>query len=363
GIEDPEKSQDQSYKPVSPNNFSGPSSQPNSNGPSGPSNEDDPSRAPSGNGPSSTPSGYGTSTTTSNAPSGDDPSSAPSGDDQSSTSSGYGTSTTPSTAPSGDDPSSAPSGNDPSSTPSGYGTSTTTSTAPSGDDPSGALSANDASRTSSGRNSPTSPSGDEPSSAPSRSSRPAQHIKSVEDATKFTTQQATGDIREWLDGHNLYRSRYGAPDLKWDSSLANQAQGVANSCRWRHTANNPSGENIAAGQESASDTVIAWVEGPDEKESYDPASPQFSHFTQVVWESTTHVGCATVSCSDIQGASLPQSPVDFYVCEYAPKGNIYGQFRENVKSAKGGQPLGSNTVYPNRSKSLGTSYYFPAPEG
>jgi hypothetical protein len=50
-----------------------------------------------------------------------------------------------------------------------------------------------------------------------------------------------------------------------------------------------------------------------------------SHFTQMVWKSTTQVGCAyKVDCQ--KGA--------FFVCNYVPPGNFDGQFAANVFPAK-----------------------------
>jgi hypothetical protein len=36
---------------------------------------------------------------------------------------------------------------------------------------------------------------------------------------------------------------------------------------------------------------------------YDPKNPTYSHFKQVVWKSTTQVGCAVATCSGIFDAS------------------------------------------------------------
>ncbi|KAG0148313.1 hypothetical protein CROQUDRAFT_60699 [Cronartium quercuum f. sp. fusiforme G11] len=184
-------------------------------------------------------------------------------------------------------------------------------------------------------------------------------LRSVANATKFVTQ--AGDVDNWLTMHNTYRYEYGSPSLVWNSTLADQARKVASTCHWQHTANNPSGENLAAGQETAEDCTQAWMEGPDERDGYDPSNPTYSHFTQVVWKETTQVGCWTITCKNIEGTALPQSPVKFFVCEYFPKGNIVGSFAENVRAAKGGQPLGGRS--PNRSDSQETSVYQEAPTG
>lgn len=46
------------------------------------------------------------------------------------------------------------------------------------------------------------------------------------------------------------------------------------------------------------------------------------HFTQIVWKGTTDLGCASKFCSNLGGT--------FYVCDYSPPGNYYGQYTNNV---------------------------------
>lgn len=93
----------------------------------------------------------------------------------------------------------------------------------------------------------------------------------------------------------------------------------------------------------------------DEGDSYSCSNPGFSsdtgHFTQLVWKSTTTVGCARVNCdgtNDTPGWSVdvrlvlkwitnfPLLLVDRYVtCEYDPAGNIVSDdnqyFIDNVE--------------------------------
>ena len=54
-------------------------------------------------------------------------------------------------------------------------------------------------------------------------------------------------------------------------------------------------ENLAAGTGDYTITqgTQAWE---DEASAYDPNNPVASHFTQVVWKSTTQLGCAVVTC-------------------------------------------------------------------
>uniref|UniRef100_A0A0K8R5F6 Putative antigen 5 protein n=1 Tax=Ixodes ricinus TaxID=34613 RepID=A0A0K8R5F6_IXORI len=63
----------------------------------------------------------------------------------------------------------------------------------------------------------------------------------------------------------------------------------------------------------------------DENKDYDYEtggySPNTAHFTQMVWKSTTQLGC---------GYAVSSSSTIFVVCKYHPQGNIDGQYRSNV---------------------------------
>lgn len=61
---------------------------------------------------------------------------------------------------------------------------------------------------------------------------------------------------------------------------------------------------------------------------------QWGHFSQIVWKSTTHVGCATVMCNGL-GNIDSSSPLPFTVCNYSPPGNYNGEYADNVL-----EPLG-----------------------
>jgi uncharacterized protein YkwD len=117
----------------------------------------------------------------------------------------------------------------------------------------------------------------------------------------------------------------------WSPDAASVAQSWANGCTYQHNAGRGSyGENIAAnyppGSRTAADIVALWA---SEASSYDYGSNACSgvcgHYTQIVWRTTTAVGCAKATCP---GASSPfgnGQSWDFWVCDYAPPGNVVGQ--------------------------------------
>jgi len=86
---------------------------------------------------------------------------------------------------------------------------------------------------------------------------------------------------------------------------------------------------LAAGTGSSYDIAAAINSWAVEVSQYDPSNPQPSHFTQMVWKSTTQVGCAVALCNGIFPASYGEA--QFYVCEYSPAGNVIGEFPENVQ--------------------------------
>ncbi|PBK60891.1 PR-1-like protein [Armillaria solidipes] len=133
-----------------------------------------------------------------------------------------------------------------------------------------------------------------------------------------------------LDTTNSYRSAHGADALTWNDTLASYALEHTQSCVFEHSGG-PYGENLAAGYESPEASVKAWG---DEGDSYNCSDPGFSsdtgHFTQLVWKSTTTVGCARVNCDGTN-----DTPGWYVTCEYDPAGNIVSDdnqyFIDNVE--------------------------------
>lgn len=139
---------------------------------------------------------------------------------------------------------------------------------------------------------------------------------------------ASEDLKqEILETHNAFRAKHRAPALQWDNELANYAYRHASQCQFEHT-HGPYGENLAAGYATAEDALTAWY---NEVQHYSYSNPHFSmstgHFTQLVWKSTTKVGCALVPCNGSHG-----TPGQYLVCEYSPAGNLIapGYFSQNV---------------------------------
>lgn len=132
-----------------------------------------------------------------------------------------------------------------------------------------------------------------------------------------------------LESTNQYRSEHNGTDLTWNTTLEEFATDYLDSlddCEFEHSGG-PYGENLAIGYPNATASVEAWG---DEREEYDFGDAEFSketgHFTQLVWRDTTDVGCGRKLCGE-RGWYL--------VCEYSPRGNVEGQFEDQVADQEG----------------------------
>lgn len=132
--------------------------------------------------------------------------------------------------------------------------------------------------------------------------------------------------------HNVERARMGMAPLAWDDTLvagaAVYAQQMASTGMFQHSnrqARRGIGENLWMGTHGAF-SIEAMVGGwAAEKRYFVPGTfpnnsrtgnwEDVGHYTQMIWPTTTRVGCAI--------ASTPR--VDYLVCRYASAGNMDGR--------------------------------------
>ncbi|KEZ39409.1 Uncharacterized protein SAPIO_CDS10118 [Scedosporium apiospermum] len=180
--------------------------------------------------------------------------------------------------------------------------------------------------------------------------QPQAQPEPVQAAPAGSAQEAS------LNAHNVHRSNHSAPAVTWDSNLASYAQQLANTCNYGHDTKiggGGYGQNIAMsastgdlpGDADALQRAITGLWYNDEFSLYPSfgANPdmtnfeKWGHLSQIVWASTTTIGCAISYCEAGQLASGMRGW--FAVCNYGPAGNVPGAYAENVKV-----PLGNPTV-------------------
>jgi pathogenesis-related protein 1 len=148
------------------------------------------------------------------------------------------------------------------------------------------------------------------------------------------------DADEIVAVHNRWRKTVGTPPLNYSADLAASAQKWANhlkqsnQCRMQHS--NPDGKY---GENLYWASAIEWSDDKRELQQITPkmvvdswsnertdynyknnscaSGKMCGHYTQVIWKSTTTVGCAVAVCED--------SREQVWVCQYQPPGNWVGQ--------------------------------------
>jgi uncharacterized protein YkwD len=145
------------------------------------------------------------------------------------------------------------------------------------------------------------------------------------------TSQGVDLATSILAVHNQERADVSVPPLVWSDELAAGAQTwadhIATTGEFGHSqCSECYGENLAARDHTTvvpmAQALASWVSeknnyqgGPFDPTTQTNASNVYAHYTQMVWNGTTEIGCAT----DTGGG------VDYLVCRYTPPGNSIGQ--------------------------------------
>jgi uncharacterized protein YkwD len=170
-----------------------------------------------------------------------------------------------------------------------------------------------------------------PAAAPTEAATEAPAAVPTEAPTEAPAAPAANgmtaaQIDEMVREHNRWRAEVGVPNLTWSNSLAAGAQEWANQLAAQggnlvHSSGNY-GENLFGGGGKAwgpTDAVNSWG---SEKQLYngdainDSNFMQVGHYTQMVWRSTTEVGCGVATSAE--GNTV-------WVCRYSPPGNMQGE--------------------------------------
>ncbi|XP_012063968.1 PREDICTED: uncharacterized protein LOC105627292 [Atta cephalotes] len=138
--------------------------------------------------------------------------------------------------------------------------------------------------------------------------------------------------QEALLVHNEYRRKHRVPDLRLNPELTAAAKAWANTLlntnKLIPQSSSPYGENIYSMQcsdpkliVSAREVISKWYsEKKEHKFGIEPKVLNTCHFTQIVWKNTTEMG---IAMAKRDGSCV-------VVACYHPRGNIVGQFTENV---------------------------------
>uniref|UniRef100_A0A8C4VNT6 Cysteine rich secretory protein LCCL domain containing 1 n=1 Tax=Gopherus evgoodei TaxID=1825980 RepID=A0A8C4VNT6_9SAUR len=154
------------------------------------------------------------------------------------------------------------------------------------------------------------------------------------------------DMQSILDLHNKLRSQVYPPAsnmeyMVWDVELERSAESWAETCLWDHGPASllPSiGQNLGAHwgrYRPPTFHIQAWYDEvrdftypyPQDCNPYCPyrcSGPVCTHYTQVVWATSSRIGCAINLCHNmnIWGQIWPKAV--YLVCNYSPKGNWWG---------------------------------------
>ncbi|XP_008305822.1 cysteine-rich secretory protein LCCL domain-containing 1 isoform X2 [Cynoglossus semilaevis] len=154
------------------------------------------------------------------------------------------------------------------------------------------------------------------------------------------------DAQLILDLHNKLRGQVYPPAsnmeyMVWDTELERTAEEWAETCLWEH---GPSGLLPQIGQNLGAHWgryrpptfhVQAWYNEvkdfsypyPQECDPYCPfrcSGPVCTHYTQLVWATSSRIGCAVNMCYDMNVWGQIWAKAVYLVCNYSPKGNWWG---------------------------------------
>lgn len=145
------------------------------------------------------------------------------------------------------------------------------------------------------------------------------------------------DEARMVEAHNKWRAEVGVPGIGYSKKLASSAQAWADQLKNTHDCNMKHSAG-AAGENLFWQSAVVWSDGrrelspvapkevvdswSSEKKYYNHAgnacapSEVCGHYTQVVWKSTSAVGCGMAVCDNRD---------QIWVCQYSPAGNQAGQ--------------------------------------
>ncbi|KAK3541254.1 hypothetical protein QTP86_019199 [Hemibagrus guttatus] len=154
------------------------------------------------------------------------------------------------------------------------------------------------------------------------------------------------DKQAILDLHNKLRGQVYPPAsnmeyMVWDTELERSAEEWAETCLWEHGPQgllNYIGQNLGVHwgrYRPPTSHVQVWYDEvkdysfpyPQECNPYCPfrcTGPVCTHYTQLVWATSSRIGCAVNVCYDMNVWGQIWTKAVYLVCNYSPKGNWWG---------------------------------------
>ncbi|KAJ8023543.1 Peptidase inhibitor 16 [Holothuria leucospilota] len=143
--------------------------------------------------------------------------------------------------------------------------------------------------------------------------------------TAFSSEEQTAIVEK----HNEYRRKVSPTasnmaELKWDADLTKKAQDLADGCVFEHSITYGIGQNlyVSTGERDVIAPVTSWH---DEVKNYTYEDNKCDegaicgHYTQVIWASTTAVGCGIKHCPSLIIPHVGEWNGWMFVCNYKPR--------------------------------------------
>ncbi|KAI8615709.1 CAP domain-containing protein, partial [Chytriomyces sp. MP71] len=130
----------------------------------------------------------------------------------------------------------------------------------------------------------------------------------------------SADAQAALKEHNAYRALHGIPPVVYNKTVEAKAAEyakilAANNCKLEHGDYDGVGQNLASYEPPAGvlELIQLW-----EAEKIQPSKELYNHATQMLWATTTSIGCS------IAVGQGDHYPCQVLVCDYFPPGNYIG---------------------------------------
>ena len=158
--------------------------------------------------------------------------------------------------------------------------------------------------------------------------RPFSGSRDAEPVSTIEYNQLDHSQKELVDTHNQYRTNVKVQVLQWSDELESYAQNWAESlskkgCPLKHRSKPKYGENLFWSRNQSYSPIQVVEAWGSEKSAYNYVNNSCAsgkvcgHYTQMVWSTTTHIGCAKARCVS--------EKEEVWVCNYHPFGNYIGQ--------------------------------------